>query len=110
MSPAAALATLTEQMQAELAALDAGDLDALGQATRGKLAALWPLTEPDLAAVLPREDVARVAELNVDVARKVNQARARVDRRLEALGRAAGRAPAAAYGPDGRLAVRVLRP
>ena len=110
MTPAAALARLTACMEAEIAALGAGDLDALGAATRAKLEALRPLADPGIAAALPHADIAAAAELNREAARRVNRARARIDRRLDALARAVGRAPAAAYGPDGRLTARVLRP
>jgi len=50
MTPAAALARLTACMEAEIAALGAGDLDALGATTRAKLEALRPLADPAIAA------------------------------------------------------------
>ncbi len=110
---AAALETLALRTADEIAALDAGDLDALAAATRAKLAALAPLADRDpeaLAAEVPRARIVAAAELNRDAARRVNFARAVLDRRMYALLRATGRAPVAAYGPDGRLATRVLRP
>ena len=103
-----ALATLGQRTADEVAAMDAGDMEALDTATRAKLAALARLRAMDVA-VLAGLDAARVADaaaLNREAARRVNLARARIEHRLGALTRAAGRMSAVAYGPDGRMTAR----
>jgi hypothetical protein len=112
MTPLVALAELEARTADELAALEAGDLDALKAATQAKMVALAPLRALDgeNAADLPRAALMRAAAQNREAARTINIARARVERRLAALARAGGRDPATAYGPDGRLRARVLRP
>lgn len=112
MTPAAALAALAQWTQAEIAALEAGDFDALMIATRTRAQLMVPLraADPRTLADLPRELVIRAAALNQEVARRINAARACVERRLWALARAAGRDPLLAYGPDGRMTMYVLRP
>lgn len=112
MTPLAALAELEARTVDEMAALDGGDLDALRAATRAKMAVLGTLRALDGAEAtgLPRTAVVRAAALNREAARRINLACARVERRIAALARAGGRDPATAYGPDGRLTGRVLRP
>ncbi len=109
----AALAEVIARTRDEIAAIDAGDLDALARATRAKLAAIEPLRSVDpatLAAGPAQETLATAAALNREAAQRVNVARARIDRRLHALARAIGRPAPMAYGPDGRPAARMLRP
>lgn len=87
----------------ELAALAAGDLDRLADATRAKLAAVEALRNIERGA-LPPGRVTRAALLNREAARRVNAARAAVERRLAGLARATGRGGAGLYDARGRAA------
>lgn len=105
-APAQLLADLVERVKDEMVALEAGDLSALAQATRAKLAAVEALAQAPAGSV-PRAAVAEAAALNRVAARRVNAMRARVDQRLAALARASGLGLAGAYGPDGRPVIGI---
>lgn len=97
----ARLADLVRAIEVEIVALDKGDYASLEVATRAKLVAVEALRRAP-AVALPADQVARAATLNLDAARRVNRARARIERRLAALARVSGRGVALVYGADGR--------
>jgi len=111
MNVGALIEDVARRIEDEIAALDAGDHEALALATRAKLAAVELVrnaaTEP--TSVPPRDLLEQVADLNRAAAARVNRARVRIERRLASLTRVAGGLPACAYGADGRPITRFMR-
>src|SRR3546814_21171108 len=100
------LRNLNEALRQELAALDSGDVAALESSTASKLAAisalqLSPLVAPDDETEALIHEGAALCE---QAALRVNLLLAGIERRLNVLAYAAGTAPAAAYGREGRTA------
>ena len=103
----ARLNALVAAIEGEITAIDKGDYAALDRATRAKLGAVETLRRAP-PVPLPADVVARAAALNLEAARRVNRARARIERRLAALARASGRGTALVYGADGRPVLGAL--
>ncbi len=109
MNYGALIEDLARRIEDEIAALDAGDHDALALATRAKLDALERVRGAVPEPAPGRDLLAQVADLNRAAAVRVNRARVRIERRLASLTRAAGGPPACAYGADGRPVTRFMR-
>ena len=108
MNAGALVEDLARCIEDEIAALDAGNHEALALATGAKLAALEAVRRAPPEPPPTRALLAHVIELNAAAAKRVNRARARIERRLGALARAAGQPAACAYGADGRPVTRFL--
>lgn len=101
MTAADRVEALCLAIEAELEALDRDDLDSLTEATRMKLAlveALRDETPPEAHRTL----LARARDLNREAGRRVNLARARVEKRMARIATAKGAPPPLTYGPRGR--------
>ena len=95
------LAALSRTIEQEIAALDRNDLDALAAATAEKLRLVELLRDGIADQPLPPALVAQVRALNQEAGRRVNLARAAVERRLARFAVAKGVQPLT-YGPNGR--------
>lgn len=95
---------LAQAIEAEIAALDRDDLDALAAATAAKLALIESIRAATPAEPAPAALVEEVRALNREAGRRINLARAAVERRLARISALRGAQPALTYGPDGRTA------
>lgn len=100
MNAAARIEALVAAIEAEIAALDRNDIDALASATQQKLVYALSLEESRPHDAL--DLVERARQLNREAGRRLNLARARVDQRLARLQAAKGMPTPLTYGPDGR--------
>lgn len=109
MTAGSLLHELARCIEDEIAALDAGDHEALALATGAKMAVLETVRSAAPEPTAARALLAQVIELNGVAAAWVNRARARIERRLGVLARAAGHSAACAYGADGRPVMKFMR-
>lgn len=101
MTAAERLAALSRTIEQEIAALEQNDLDALAAATAQKLRLVEELRDSPADQPLPPALVAQVRALNQEAGRRVNLARAAVERRLARFAAVKGAQPLT-YGPNGR--------